>query len=108
MQTQTDYLITSKCVQNLNLSQLLQIGMNWKCLKPLSDELKTNCDNKVLNIASCGLHVMHNAFQTGIEFTDWKIYDTLSSLYTLFKDSPACRGEDIKQVNKSSFFGFKF
>ncbi|XP_071963464.1 uncharacterized protein [Antedon mediterranea] len=105
----TDFKI---CADKLNLAKLLQIGMdgpnvNWKFYKLLSADIKTNYNTSVLNIGSCGLHVMHNGFQSGVQSIDWKVYDILSSLQILFKDTPA-RREDFENATGTHVFGLKF
>jgi hypothetical protein len=62
---------------------------------------------KMLNIGSCGLHIIHNAFRNALEATEWKIAELLSAAYRLFKDSPA-RREDFTTVTDSDEFPLKF
>lgn len=50
---------------------------------------------------------MHNSFKTGATSTEWKIGSLLSSLYYLFKDSPA-RREDYVKVNSNAVMPLKF
>ncbi|GBL98455.1 hypothetical protein AVEN_252686-1 [Araneus ventricosus] len=51
----------------------------------------------LFNIGSCGLHVMHNAFKAGCIASTWGIVDFLTALYYLFKNSPACRDDFLKE-----------
>jgi len=55
--------------------------------KKLSDDYEC----MLINIGSCELHIVHNSFKTGATATEWKVVALLSSLYYLFKDSPARR-----------------
>jgi hypothetical protein len=53
----------------------------------------------LINIGSCGLHVIHNSFKTGAAASGWDISSVLRSLYYLFKDAPA-RREDYAKITK--------
>lgn len=60
-------------------------AVNWKFYEELRQKLQNDNDVGLVNIGSCGLHVLHNAFKTGILATSWDISSLLSSLYYLFK-----------------------
>lgn len=45
-------------------------------------------DPSVLDLGTCGLHIVHGAFQTGAKASDFSINHLLTSLYYLFHDSP--------------------
>lgn len=62
---------------------------------------------KMLNVGSCGLHTLHNAFRAGCAPADWDLGDALSSLKWLFKDVPA-RREDYTEVTGSTSFPLDF
>lgn len=99
--------------KGLTLTKLIQVSMdgpnvNWKFL----DQLKTDIchgdsDRQLLDIGSCGLHVVHGAFQNGHKASGWKVNSFLRSIYTLFKDSPARRA-DYVEITGSSLFPKKF
>ena len=64
----------------------------------------------MLNIGSCGLHQLHNAvrqFRAGSDASDWAVDEFLSSIYWLFKGTPA-RREDFVAETGSSIFPLKF
>ncbi|KAL2102125.1 hypothetical protein ACEWY4_001293 [Coilia grayii] len=87
---------------------ILQLSMdgpavNWKVYDMLTESIEQETGSKLLNIGSCGLHVMHNAFKAGSAKTKWGVEQTLSSLFWLFKDSPA-RREDYSKVTGSNVF----
>lgn len=91
---------------------MIQISMdgpnvNWKFFELMKNQILKDYDVTLINIGSCGLHVMHNAFKTGAQATDWGISSLLSSLYYLFKDSPA-RREDFQKVTGTSTMPLKF
>ncbi|XP_062554102.1 uncharacterized protein LOC134219395 [Armigeres subalbatus] len=97
------------------MKKIVQISMdgpnvNWKLLKDLSAELRdlrSSSTFEVLNIGSCGLHVVHNAFKSGAQKTLWNIDDFLYALHNLFKDVPLRRA-DYSAVTGSSLFPLKF
>lgn len=73
---------------SFGLRGILQLSMdgpnvNWKTHSMLATDNEEETNHKLLNIGSCGLHVMHNAFRSGSAETEWGIEETLSSLYWL-------------------------
>ena len=83
--------------------------MNWKLYSLLcEDREKDDADMpKLLNIGSCGLHVVHGAFYSGCHATDWNIDGILRALHYLFEDSPA-RREDYTSITESTVFPLNF
>ena len=47
----------------------------------------------MLNIGTCGLHTVHNAFKHGAKASGWSIDKVLSSVYKIFGQSPSRRGD---------------
>jgi len=96
-----------------NLGKILQLSMdgpnvNVKVFKELNQELKESFDDiTLLNIGSCGLHVVHGAFKTGIKKCNWEIVPFLRAMYYLFKDSPTRRAH-YTEYTKSCVFPKKF
>lgn len=96
----------------LYVHNMVQVSMdgpnvNWKFLKLLQEKLKQKHNSNLINIGSCGLHIVHNSFKSGAEVTGWNISSFLSGLYYLFKDSPA-RREDFTKVTGCSMLPLKF
>ena len=58
-------------------------------------------------MGSCGLHTVHNSFKAGVKKSGWNVSSFLSSLYYLYKDSPA-RHEDYRKVSSSTVLPLKF
>ena len=92
----------------LGLQGLQQVSMdgpsvNWTMVDQLSLQVERECQRKLLNVGSCGLHTLHNAFRHGCEKTSWNIDHLLTCLYWLFKDLPA-RREDYTAVTGSNVF----
>jgi len=87
-----DLLKMFKCgMGKLNMANMLQISMdgpstNWKFLE-LSmqdrEELDPNTPS-LINIGSCGLHVVHGAFKHGVVKAGWKIDGVLRSVPLLY------------------------
>lgn len=87
----------------LDLKKLLQVSMdgpnvNWKFFKLLCEE-----DVTLIDIGSCGLHILHGALQTGHNNVKWMVNDALKSFYWIFKDSPARRSSYRKLTNQEVF-----
>ena len=63
--------------------------------------------SQLINVGSCGLHIIHGAFQTGATTTWCNIKGTLKAIYKLLFDSPARRADCIS-VTGSMLFPFSF
>ena len=62
----------------------------------------------LLEIGSCGLHVIHGAFKTGMESQDcWQLKNVFKAMYNLFHDSPA-RRQIFMQVTDTNVFAKRF
>ena len=101
-----------ECCSELGLAGLHQLSMdgpnvNWKVHDLLSTDIERGTRRKLLDVGSCGLHVLHNSFRTGVSETDWDVEHTLICLYWLFKNAPA-RREDLNSATKSPIFPLKF
>lgn len=102
-----------ECMKDLNYRNLIQISMdgpsvNWSFIEKLKNQLERDPGDPVLlELGSCSLHVVHGAFQTGGKASGFDVSHLLTSLYYLFKDSPA-RREDYTNMTASSTFPLKF
>ena len=99
-------------LESLELRKIVQISMdgpnvNWKFHRLFQEHLRTTTGVTALEVGSCGLHIVHGAFQAGAAASGWGINDLLTSLYYLFKDCPA-RREDYVSVTNVSNFPMKF
>ena len=80
--------------------------VNWKFVQHLQQELIDQFSGRqLLNVGSCGLHTLHNAFKCG--FTMWDIDKILKALWYLFQNVPA-RRDDYTAVTKSDLFSLQF
>ena len=80
---------------------------NWAFLKEIQNHREQEELQQLINIGSCGLHIIHGAFQTGATTTCWNIKGTLKAIYKLLRDSPARRADYIS-VTGSTLFPFSF
>ena len=70
---------------DLRRNGLLQVSrngpsVNWSFYDKLEKEIKNECDMGLLNIGSCGLHVIHGVFHTGARETDSGLDGLLQSI----------------------------
>ena len=98
--------------RNIGYANLIQLSMdgpnvNWAAFDKLQMKLETENNKKLLNIGSCGLHTLHNAFKAGISDTDWDVGHKLSALHTLFDETPA-RRDDYEKVTKQNLYPLNF
>ena len=61
----------------LNPMRLIQLSMdgpstNWKLLDELSED-RVNSNPELINVCSCGLHIIHGAFKRGAIATGWHV-----------------------------------
>ena len=61
----------------------------------------------LLDIASCGLHVVHSAFQVGLEATKWNLSKVFQAMWKMLHDS--CVWRDVcKTVNQTDLLPLPF
>lgn len=78
------------CIPNKIIKKTIQVSMdgpnvNLNFLRELQDAIKNTNDatHELINIGTCGLHVMHNAFKAGIKIVKWEIVEFLKALFNL-------------------------
>ena len=101
-----------KGIKELNKGQLLQISIdgpsvNWAFLKEIQKHREQEELSQLIIVGSCGLHIIHGAFQTGATTTCSNIKGILKAIYKLLLDSPAHRADYIS-VTGSMLFPFSF
>lgn len=77
--------------------------VNFKMLKEYQKELQEDYDTSLIDLGSCGLHVVHGAFKTGVQSTGWELKEFLISLHYLFDKAPARRGHFTKTTSSEVF-----
>ncbi|XP_066936367.1 uncharacterized protein [Clytia hemisphaerica] len=95
-------------VKKLDTNKLVQIGMdgpnvNLSLLKLVQEERELNQQHRLIDIGSCGIHTIHNAFKVGTESSDWGLKKILKGSFQLFHDSPARREDYIKKTECKKF-----
>lgn len=92
-----------------NLVQISMDGpnVNWKFHRIMQGKLFEQHGTTIMNLGSCGLHITHNAFKAGSKASEWNVSSLLSSMYYMFKDSPA-RREDFQTATGSKRRPLKF
>ncbi len=98
--------------KDLNIHDMIQLSMdgpnvNWKFFGDLQDQMKEDHKVGLLNLGSCGLHIVHNSFRTGMSATGWDVPAFLSAIYNLLKDAPA-RREDFINTTSIGILPLKF
>ena len=71
-----------ECIKELDPSKMYQISIdgpsvNWKFYKAVTKDRAKDELHQLINIGSCGLHVIHGAFKSGAEATNWNIKKVL-------------------------------
>nr|CAD7432076.1 unnamed protein product [Timema monikensis] len=102
-------------ISPLPLSKLIQVSMNGpnvnlKLKTLLQEHIKSVTDNEVcslLNLGTCGRHVVHGSLRTGVESVDYDISSLLRHMHYLFTDSPA-RQALFTQLTGCASFPLKF
>lgn len=95
-------------IKELDSAKLSMIGMdgpnvNWLICDKLNSEREKHNQSQLYNIGSCGLHSIHNAFETGMSACDWEVDKIMKAMHKLFDKSPARRDIYIT-INNSSVF----
>ena len=68
-------------------------NVNWSFYSKVETSLRKYLGYALINLGSCGLHLVHNAFQKRVEATDWQVNSLLKALHQLLKDTPARRDD---------------
>ncbi|XP_030196026.1 uncharacterized protein LOC115548177 isoform X2 [Gadus morhua] len=81
-------------------------NVNWKFFELLQQEHAEQYGGvQLVNVGSCGLHTLHNAFKCG--FSMWQLEKVLRGMHYLFHNTPA-RRDDFIALTKSSVFPLPF
>ena len=95
--------IYGKLDLNHNLVQVSMDGpnVNLKTVEIRKEYWEHNgpIGSYLIEIGSCGLHVLHGAYGIAQKATDWKLDKLLKAIYSVFKLSLAWR-EDYLKVNE--------
>ncbi|KAJ8914333.1 hypothetical protein NQ315_011321, partial [Exocentrus adspersus] len=94
----------------INTKNIIQISIdgsnvNLKFLRLFKEYVREN--NKLIDLGTCGLHVVHGSIRSGHKAAGWHVDSVLNGIYWIFKDSPARRSDYIA-ITKSDLFPLKF
>ena len=81
--------------------------VNWKFFNSVTKKREEDKLPALINIDSYGLHMIHEAFKTGLEATNWNIKKTLRGAFYILYYSPA-RREDYERVTGCSKYPLNF
>ena len=89
--------------------------VNSNTVEIIEDHLKIqdpNCANLIV-IGSCGLHVVHGAYEAGQNANDWLLDTFLKPIYSIFKMAPACCEDylvanGLHELHKSEIVSYLF
>ena len=82
-------------------------NVNWATFDRLQKKLQLEYSSKLLNVGSCGIHTVHNAFKAAFSKTGWDLSHKLSALHTLWDETPA-RREDFESATKQNLYPLPF
>ena len=78
--TAADDLLKSfeNALEKLDVTKMVQVGMdgpkvNWSLMEKLNSARDMNELSGLIDIGSCNLHIVHGAFKTGVESTNWNV-----------------------------------
>lgn len=97
----------------LSRSKILQIStngpnVNIKFLCEIKQELCESSDGRqILDVRSCGFHVVNGTFKTGHAATRWQLVEFLWAIDNLFKCVPA-RHAEYAHITGSNVYSLKF
>lgn len=100
-------------IPNEMMNKVIQISMdgpnvNVKFHKDIEENIiKPEHNKSLINIGTCGLHVVHNAFKKCFQQSQWKVDEFLKGLFYLFEYSPS-RREDYVNAGKVNIFPLHF
>ena len=93
--------------KSLSMLSLDGPNTNWSVHKKLKNIRSREKVPQLFEVGSCGLHVIHGAFQSGVKATGWEIEKIFKGIWGLFHDSPVRRDSYIT-INQSDQFPLMF
>ena len=103
----------NECFKDLDneiqpLENMLQVSMdgpnvNLKAHRELKKWLQEKYGHELLDVGTCPLHQVHNSLKAAMDTNSFKMQQFLRSLYNLFHDAPARRGEFTLLTGSSKF-----
>ena len=101
-----------KC-HSLNMTRMIQLSMevpkvNWSFYMKLMAEVHETDDKRLVDIGSCGLHAVHNAFKAGFEATTLDLRSFLCVLHRISRVSGGKKGPVPTTTATIFYVFFKF
>ena len=98
--------------QRFEPAHLYQISMdgpnvNLKFYQKFVQKRKDENYHSLIDIGSCGLHVIHGSLGTGVDDSQWALKKVMKGAYQLFHDIPALR-DDYESITRSSTYPFSY
>ena len=81
-------------MDELSDDTLVQLSMdgpsvNIKLLQVVQDDRKDKGLPHLLDIGTCGLHILYGSFKMGIEKSEWEMKSLMKASFNMLHDSPA-------------------
>ena len=80
--------------------------LNWSIKKSMDSARAEKELLPLIDVGSCGLHVIHGAFQTGMKAAGWDLDRVMKGMFHLFDMSPA-RRSIYMEVTESELFALR-
>ena len=101
----------NSALEGIDLSKIIQVSMdgpsvNWRFYNEVVKQRQEMELHQLINIGSCGLHIIHDAFKTGVEKTEWCIKNALKGSFQILHDTPA--RSDCSSIPGSDIFPLFF
>jgi len=85
-------------IASINSSKTLQVSIdgptvNHKFYSKLVEQRKEISAPGMIDIGSCGLHILHGTFKTVLEAPFWALKSVLERAHTVLHDTPAHRAD---------------
>ena len=78
-------------------------NVNIKLLKMIQAERSENEQHQLIDIGSCDLHTIRNAFKTDAESSGWGMKKILKGVYQIFHDLPVRQEDFLTLTNTNQF-----
>ena len=89
-------------------NRIIQVSMdgpltNWKFFNLLQKDRVEKEQHDLIDIGSCSLHIIHNAFKIGAESSGWNMKAILKGVFSILHDTLARREDYISITGKERF-----
>ena len=81
--------------------------MNMKTCQEFAAKFRNENYHSLADVSSCSLHIVHGAFRTSAEKSEWALKKLLKGAYMILHNTPA-RRKDCESVTGSSTYHRRF